>query len=296
MKIKSIFSFRKWVGLFCWQGFAKKINDKTYLKLLYYSKIGKKLNLNNPKTFNEKLQWLKLYDRKPEYTTMVDKFASKKFVADRIGEEYIVPCLGGPWYSFDEIDFDTLPEKFVLKTNHDSGGVVLCRDKKAFDREKAKAFLEKHLKREYYWLCREWPYKDVKPCIFAEEYMKDAGNDFLPVYKIMCFNGEPKIIQTIQNDKQPNETIDYFDTEWNVLPFRQNFPNSANPLPKPENLDKMLELAKVLTNGKNFIRVDFYVINGEIYFSEYTFFSDAGFAKFEPDEWDYTLGEWISIL
>ena len=226
---------------------------------------------------------------------MVDKYASKKYVADLIGEEHVIPCVGGPWKSVDEIDFDTLPDRFVLKTNHDCGGVVICKDKATFDREKAGEFLAKHLKYEYYLISREWPYKNVERCIFAEAFMQDGSNDFLPVYKIMCFGGEPKIIQTIQNDKQPNETIDYFDTEWEMLPFRQNFPNSQKPLEKPAKLDEMLSIARKLSKGHSFLRVDIYVINGEVYFSEFTFFSDAGLAAFEPKQWDHTLGDWIKL-
>ena len=276
-------------------GKLQYLSDKDFLKKLYRLSFGKELNLEDPKTFNEKLQWLKLYDRKPIYTTMVDKFASKQYVSERIGEEYIVPALGGPWYSFDEIDFDALPDKFVLKTNHDSGGVMLCRDKATFDKEKARGFFERHLNKNYFWSCREWPYKNVKPCIFAEELMKDGDRDYLPVYKIMCFNGEPRIIQTIQNDKQPNESIDYFDTEWQVLPLRQNFPNSGCPLERPERLEKMLSLSRELSKDHAFIRVDWYVINGKVYFSEFTFYSDAGFAAFHPEKWDLIMGSWITL-
>ena len=277
------------------RGMLNHLSDEAFLKKAYRLRFKKALDLDDPQTFNEKLQWLKLYNRKPVYSTMVDKFASKAFVAERIGAEYVVPALGGPWKSFDEIDFDALPDKFVLKTNHDSGGVTVCRDKSAFDKEKARDFFEKHLARNYYWSCREWPYKDVKPCIFAEEYMQDGDREFLPVYKILCFGGEPRIIQTIQNDKQPNETIDYFDTEWKVLPFRQNFPNSEVPLGEPEKLEEMLSLARQLSAGHACLRVDFYVIGGRVYFSEFTFYSDAGFAAFHPEEWDKTLGSWITL-
>ena len=155
--------------------------------------------------------------------------------------------------------------------------------------------MEDHLKRNYYLTCREWPYKNVKPCIFAEEYMQDGDREFLPVYKILCFGGEPRIIQTIQNDKQPNETIDYFDTEWKILPFRQNFPNSEVPLGLPEKLGEMLSLARQLSAGHACLRVDFYVIGGRVYFSEFTFYSDAGLAAFHPEEWDKTLGDWITL-
>lgn len=268
--------------------------DKMFLKLSYRARMGKSLSLKDPKTFNEKLNWLKLYDRKDIYTKMVDKYGVKSYVADIIGEEYIIPTLG-IYESFDEIDFDKLPNQFVLKCTHDSGGLVIVKDKAKLDASKAKEKIEKSLRVNYYWGKREWPYKNVKPRIIAEKYMQDENNSFLPVYKFMCFDGEPRIIQTIQNDKQPNESIDYFDAEWNLLDLRQNYPNSEKPLPRPQKLPDMLEIVKTLANGKNFIRVDLYLVNNTIYFSEFTFYSDAGLTRFEPEEWDERLGGWISL-
>ncbi len=284
-------SFRKFLVF----GIGRLIPDRMWIQIKYYQWFRKLPNLKNPQTFNEKLNWLKLYDRRPEYTTMVDKYEAKKYISDRIGVQYVVPTIGGPWHSFDEIDFDILPEQFVLKTTHDCGGVLICKDKKSFDKVKAKKFLEEHLRNNYYLTCREWPYKNVLPRIFAESYMKDGENDFLPVYKIMCFNGEPKVIQSIQNDKQPNESIDYFDTDWNLLILKQNFPNSEAPLSKPVHLNEMLEIARVLAKDKYFLRVDLYVINDEISFSECTFYSDAGLAEFKPADWDEKLGRWIKL-
>lgn len=273
------------------------IPDKLYLKIHYCIRMKQKLNLKNPQTFNEKLQWLKLYDRKPIYTTMVDKHEVKKYVADIIGEEYIIPTLG-VWDSFDEIDFDALPDQFVLKCTHDSGGLVICKDKSQLNKGSARRKIEKSLKRNYYYNTREWPYKDVKPRIIAEQYMQDSNHpeqESLLVYKIMTFDGEPKIIQTIQNDKTQNETIDYFDEQWNLLDLRQNYPNSKIPLQRPETLEQMLDLARRMSEGHPFLRVDFYEIEGKVYFSEYTFFSDAGMAIFTPEEWDTKLGEWITL-
>ena len=276
-------------------GFYRSWSDEKYLKKCYKLRLGRPLDLSNPKTFNEKLQWLKLYNRQSIYTNMVDKYSVKKIVADKIGEEYIIPTLG-VWNSFDEIDFDTLPEQFVLKCTHDSGGLAICRDKSKFDVDSAKQKIEKSLNRNYYYYGREWPYKDVKPRIIAEKYMEDKSSDVLNVYKIFTFDGEPKIIQAIQGDKTASETIDYFDTEWNFLNMRQNFPNSTTHLHKPETLPKMLELARVLAKGvAPFLRVDFYEINGEVYFSEFTFYSDSGMARFDPEEWDLRLGEMIKL-
>lgn len=268
--------------------------DKWAICLDYYRFFGKFPDLKNPKTFNEKLQWLKLYDRKPEYTRMVDKYEAKKYVAERIGEEYIVPTYG-VWDHFDEIDFDALPNQFVLKCTHDCGGLVICRDKASLDWAAAKKKIESCLKRNYFWQGREWPYKNVEPRVIAEKYMEDSGNFALPVYKIFCFNGEPRIIQAVQNDKLPGEIIDYFDSTWTKLNMRQNFPNSQELLPKPERLTEMFMLARTLSDGFPFLRTDFYTINNQVFFSENTFYSDAGFACFHPANWDEILGSWIEL-
>ena len=269
--------------------------DETYLKLAFRSRMGYPLDLKDPKTFSEKLQWLKLHDRNPLYTTLVDKYAVRGYVADKIGEEHLIPLVGGPWYSAGEIDFDSLPEQFVLKCNHNSGGVIICRDKSSFYIEGAKARLNKFPARNYFYSSREWPYKNVKPCIIAEKFMQDEKFDNLSVYKILCFGGEPKIFQTIKNDKTPEESIDYFDINWNRLDLRQNFPNSAEPLEEPSNREEMLKLARELSRGFPQIRTDFYSINGRVYFSELTFYSDTGFAAFDPPEWDKILGGWIEL-
>ena len=275
--------------------FRNRVSDKWYLKMQWRAKFHGKLDLKNPKTFNEKLQWLKLYDRNPLYTTMVDKYAVRQYIRDKIGEEYLIPLVGGPWKSFDEIDFDALPDQFVLKCTHNSGGLVICRDKSKLDMVATRQKLTRSLNRNYYLTGREWPYKDVPPQIIAEKYMQDREFEVLPVYKFFCFNGKPKLIQAIQNDKQPNESIDYFDTEWNRLELRQNFPNSATPYAKPEQLGEMLKLVEQLSSGMKHIRVDLYVINNKVMFSELTFFSDSGFAEFHPAQWDEELGNWIEI-
>lgn len=280
---------------FARRGWLNFLSDKTYLSIMYRAKLGKKPDFSAPKTFNEKMQWLKLFDRNPIYSSMVDKYEVKQIVAGKIGHEHIVPVVGGPWQSADEIDFDSLPSQFVLKTTHDCGGVRICKDKRSFDTKGAVAFLNRHMQRNYYLNCREWPYKNIVPRIFAEAYISDEVNTVLPVYKIFCFDGQPKMIQAIQNDKQKDETIDYFDPQWNNLELRQNFPNSSVLPKRPENLDTMLDIAKKLSQGHAFIRVDLYEANGCVYFSEYTFYSDAGFAEFHPEEWDETLGSWIQL-
>ena len=272
----------------------KKMDDRRYIEIRYKAIFKKDIDLDHPLTFNEKMQWLKLYNKNPMHSVMVDKYLAKDYVTERIGEQYVAKLLG-VWDQVDDIDLTVLPDKFVLKTTHDCGGVVVCKDKATLNLKKTKRFLRKHLKREYFYHCREWPYKNIKPRIIAEEFLADANNEVLPVYKILCFNGKPKIIQTIQNDKKPNETIDYFDTDWNVLELRQNYPNSPKPLIRPQKLDEMLEIAEKLAEGTSFLRVDLYSVNGDIYFSEFTFFSDAGFAPFYPETWDKTLGDWIKL-
>jgi len=285
----------RFVGSLGSRGLLNWLPDRAYLSLVFRLELGYWPDFDEPRSFNEKLNWLKLYDRKAEYTRMVDKYEARSYIAEKIGAEYLIPLVGGPWESFEEIDFDALPEQFVLKTTHDSGGVVICRDKASFDIEAARRKLTWHLNREYFWGKREWPYKDVKPRIIAEKYMQDGDNVNLPVYKIMCFGGVPKIFQTIQNDKTPEESIDYFDADWNLLRMRQSFPNSERPMEKPETLSEMLSLAERLSQGHSFLRTDFYNINGKTYFSEITFYSDAGFAEFEPAEWDSILGSWIEL-
>ena len=223
--------------------------DETFLRLLWKARFGSELNLVTPESFNEKMQWLKLYDRDPLHTLMVDKHAVKAYISPLIGEEHVIPTLG-LWTDPDNIDFSALPDRFVLKCNHTSGeGLILCRDKTCLDREKSVRELKKAMKDDYYLTYREWPYKDVPRKIIAEPYMEDLqaaalGLDTLPVYKILCFEGEPRIIQTIQNDKTSHETIDYFDPDWKLLPFRQNYPNSTVPTARPKQLSEMLEIAK----------------------------------------------------
>lgn len=295
MKIKSMFSLKKWIIYFLAKPYARWLSDTNFLKAKFYARIGRKLDLNNPTTFNEKLQWLKLYDRKPEYTMMVDKYLVREYIKEKIGEEYLVPLVG-VWDNPDEVDFDALPNKFALKCNHNSSvGTFICKNKAKMKTDIVKKELKKGFKQQYFWVGREWPYKNVVPRVIVEEFVKDGDNENLPVYKFFCFNGKPKIIQTIQNDKQPNESIDYFDTEWNLLDFRQNYPNSERPFVKPKKLKEMLRIAATLSQGYSFIRVDLYIVNDAIKFSEFTFYSDCGFAKFEPEKWDYILGSWIEL-
>ena len=276
--------------------FDRLLSDKAYLKLMYRACIGKKLNLKDPKTFNEKLQWLKLYDRKPEYVKLVDKHDVKSYVADVIGEEYIIPTLG-VWDSFDEIDFDKLPEKFVLKCTHDSGGLVICRDKAKLDLEAAKKKINKSLKRNFYYAAREWPYKNVKPRIIAEQYMEDSKTCELRDYKFYCFDGKPTMLLVASERMNGNKDVkfDFFDSEYNHLDITKGHPNADVTPEKPQNFEKMLELAKILSKGIPFLRVDFYEANGKIYFGELTFYPAGGFEPFEPDRWNFELGKMLEL-
>ena len=270
--------------------------DALYLKLRYWKVFHKPLNLKKPKTFNEKLQWLKLYDRKPEYTRMVDKYEAKQYVAERIGEEYIIPTLG-VWDSFDEIDFDSLPNQFVLKCTHDSGGLVICTDKTKLDLEKARRRITASLQRNYFWANREWPYKNVKPRIIAEAYMQDTVTAELRDYKFFCFNGTAKLL-FIATDRQTDgeETkFDFFDMDFNHIDVRNGHPNADVPPAKPVCFDQMRQLAEKLSADIPQLRVDFYEVDGKVYFGELTFFHWTGLVPFEPEQWDHTFGEWIKL-
>lgn len=277
------------------QGKYRSMPDEDFLKKKFRIRMGQELDLENPKTFNEKLQWLKLYNRQPIYTTMVDKYAVKQYVTDQIGSEYVIPTLG-VWDHFDEIDFDSLPDRFVLKVTHDSGGIAICKDKKTFDKEAARAKIEKSLKRDYYNIGREWPYKNVKPRILAETFLENAEGKELVEYKIFCFNGEAKIILVCKGQAHGNgRTNDYCDTNLQRFPFTSLYPNSKGELDKPALLPELLKTAEKLSQGIPQVRVDLYICNNQIYFGEFTFFHNSGFCSFDPKEWDETLGSWIKL-
>ena len=276
------------------KGLGYLIPDTLYLQCAYYNTFGKKLNLKNPKTFNEKLQWLKLYDRKPIYTTMVDKYAAKKYVADIIGEEYIIPTLG-VWDRFEDIDFTSLPNQFVLKCTHDSGGLVICKDKSMLNIEDARRKINDSLKRDYYLNGREWPYKNVPRRIIAEKYMSKSDGSIPEDYKVLNFNGNPGIIQ-VDLDRFINHKKKLFLPNWTELNFDFNYPTEKEySLKKPDTLTERDRLARKLSKEFSFLRTDFYVIDDRIYFGELTLFPASGFGKFSPEEWDERIGKWISL-
>ena len=277
-----------------YRGFLGWLRDETYLKIAYRIKFGKKLNLENPKTFSEKLQWIKLFDRNPLYTQLVDKYEVKKFIADKIGSDYIIPTLG-VWNHFDEINFEKLPNQFVLKCTHDSGGLIICKDKSKIDIEKSRKKMEASLKRSFYDSSREWPYKNVKPRIIAETYMEDSETGELRDYKIFAFNGTARAL-FVATDRQKNSTkFDFFDMNYKHLDIKNGHPNADVVPACPKNLKKMQELAEKLSEGIPQVRVDFYEVNGKIYFGEMTFFHWSGLTPFEPESWDYVFGSWIDL-
>lgn len=277
-------------------GIFNIIPDKLYLKWRFRSVMGYPLDLKNPRTYNEKLQWLKLYDRNPDYIRMVDKYEAKKYISEKIGEGYVIPLIG-VWDSVEEIDFAALPNSFVLKCTHDSGGLVICKDKSKLDIEKAKAKIRKSMNNDYFQQSREWPYKNVKHRIIAEQYMIEGGDgptQALTDYKFFCFDGEPKVVY-ISKDKAEDPRTDFFDMDYNHLPIRMRDPN-ADVLPeKPEKFEEMKEIARILSAGIRHVRVDFYQIEGRIYVGELTFFHCGGLAEVKPKEWNLKMGDWIKI-
>lgn len=273
------------------------IPDKLYLKAYYYNVFGKKLDLKNPKTFNEKLQWLKLYDRRPEYTMMVDKYKVRDYVSELIGEEHLIPLLG-VWDDPDEIDFESLPNQFVLKCNHNSAvGMCICKDKTKLNIEEVKEKLRNGLSKDYYLSGREWPYKDVPRKIICEKYMTDSENEDLPDYKIHSFNGIPKVILVCSKRfKEEGLHEDFFNKNWEKLELkRPNAPNSEQQIPKPKELIEMLEFSEKISKNIPFARTDFYVVDGKIYFGEITFYPASGLESFSPEKWDEILGDWIKL-
>ena len=274
---------------------SRLIPDRIYLQIVYFRHFKKFIDFDNPKTFNEKIQWLKLNYRKEEYTNLVDKYRVKQYITKLIGEEYVIPTLG-VWKNVDDIDFKSLPEKFVLKCNNDSGGIVICKNKKDFDEVKAKSFLKERLKNNGYWYGREWPYKNVKPCIIAEKYMEDSISKDLKDYKFFCFNGSMEFFD-IDIDRFIEHRSNYYDRNGNFLPFGKTYcpPDYTKKIEMPKNLDKMIELAETISHNTVLSRIDFYEIDGQVYFGEITFFHWSGLKPFEPEEWDYKFGSWIQL-
>ena len=283
------------IKICAWLKLYKKLPDKEYISKMYYCYFGKKLNLINPRTFNEKIQWLKLNDRKNEYTSIVDKYEMKNIISKKIGERYVVPTYG-VWNTFEEIDFNLLPNKFVLKTTHDSGGVVICKNKNSFDFQMAKKIINHSLKNNYYENWREWPYKNVRPRVIAEMLL-GKETDEIDDYKVHCFNGIPKMT-LVCSDRHSlsGMTEDFYDNNWKHLNLkRPGVPNSTKIHQKPNVFDEMLLISKKLSANYPFLRVDFYVVENSLYIGELTLYPAGGFDGFEPEKYDVILGDWLDL-
>lgn len=276
--------------------FGKRIPDETYLRWIYYLETGNRLNVSNPQRYNEKLIWLKLYYRDPMWTIMVDKYSVKQLVSERVGSEYVVPVLGR-WNRAEEIEWDKLPNRFVLKTNHDSGnnGVFIIKEKSKIGREKLVRKINASLLRDTSVSGREWPYRDVKRCVFAEQYLEDTTGE-LRDYKFFCFDGEVKYL-FIATERQSGGEVkfDYFDADFNHLDLVQKHPMSGKNIEKPAMYDQMKEIAAKLSKGLQEVRIDLYEVDGRIYFGEYTFFHHDAVVSFHPDKWDFIWGNLIHL-
>lgn len=275
----------------------ERLPDACFLRVKYFLMTGKVLHLRHPKRFTEKMQWLKLYNRKPEYTIMVDKIAVKEYVANKIGRQYIIPTIE-VWENVEDINFEMLPSKFVLKTSNGGGsnGVVLCKDKRTLDRRKIVEKLGMALQSDIYKSYREWPYKDVPPRIFAERVVEMPDDADLPDYKFFCFNGKPYYCQVISN-RAEKMSIDFFDKDWHHQSFREpkEYPFAAVSPTKPKNYEEMWRLATILAEGIPFVRIDFYDTGDAVYFGEITFFPTSGMQVFEPRRWDEIFGSFINL-
>lgn len=272
--------------------FRDIMSDKTYLTILYNYVTGQNINWKNPRRYNEKLQWLKVYDHNELYAILADKYRVKKYVSDRIGSQYVIPLLG-VWEKPEDIDYSKLPNSFVLKCNHD-GGVIIVKDINEADYNAISSKLTFRLKRRFYYNGREWSYKNIKPCILCEEYLEDSTGE-LSDYKVMCFDGHAKIIQ-VHRGRFKNHTQGFYDSEWNKLDISQSeIKTSENVEQKPIFFDEMIRLSELLSTGIPHVRVDWYDYNGKLLFGEFTFYDSAGFDDFMPDEWNYIIGEWINL-
>ena len=268
--------------------------DELFVRLLYRVAMGKKLDLKHPRSFNEKIQWIKLYDHNPLYTVVADKYAVREYVKDKVGEEYLIPLLG-KWDSVDDIAFDELPDSFVLKCNHDSGGVVICGDRKDLDVEAAKKKLRSHLKRNHYSLSREWGYKEIRRCIIGEKYLIDDETKELRDYKFFCFNGKPAMIQ-VDFDRFVDHKRNLYTPDWELLDLTIKCPNDPSAdIRRPVNLDEMLAISEKLSAGFPEMRVDLYSVNGKTYFGELTVYHGGGIEKFTPESYGLKLGDMIDL-
>lgn len=274
---------------------ARLIPDKVFIKISYWSHFGKWINMNNLVTFNEKLQWLKLNHKVEKYCFYADKFAVRNHIKDIIGEQYLVPMIG-VYDTVDDIEWDMLPDKYVLKCTHSSGSNIICSDKLTLDIENARKKLQGWMKNNLFWYGREWVYKTIKPRIIAEQYLEDSSCRELIDYKFMCFNGEPKcLFLCLDRHKDSGLKVDFYDMDWNLMQFERHYKRSDRQMPKPKCFDEMVMIARILSEGIPFVRVDLYEVNGQVYFGELTFFPGNGMEEFTPESYDELLGSWITL-
>lgn len=274
------------------------LSDEKYLKVYWFKKFRHRLDLEHPVGFNEKLQWLKLHYRKPEFTAMVDKCLAKDFAARKIGEQYITRTYG-VWDRWEDIDWDSLPDRFVLKTTNGGGnnGVIICHDKSSLNMRRTRIKIKAALRYNIYKAYREWAYRDIHPRIIAEELLEDHSGSSLTDYKFFCFSGKPFCILVCTDRKGHHSRKLYFDTDWNFLritPYCASMPEGFT-LKRPENLEEMTRLAGILSEGLPFIRVDFYNIDGDIRFSELTFYTNSGYGRDRFPEVDREMGDMIIL-
>lgn len=298
IKIKKVMKNPKLILLYI-SGFRifRIIPDKLFLKMKYYLKMKQKLDLNNPETFNEKLQWIKLYDRKPEYVTYVDKFAVRDYIKQTIGEEYLIPLIG-VYDNVNEIPWGDLPNRFVLKCTHGSGCNIICKNKQELDIKESKRKLKRWMKKNYYWYGREWSYKNVKPRIICEEFISGTNKKIPNDLKVMCFNGKAKLIELHIDRFSSSHTQDFYDINWTKTQISQGrgfAAQSSKFAPEPIRFKEMLRLSEILAKNKYHVRIDWYEINGRLYFGEITFFDGSGFEPFDNPEDDLILGSWIDL-
>lgn len=272
------------------RGYLNWMSDESYLKLVFRGELGEKLDLEFPKTYNEKLQWLKLNDQNPAYTTYVDKFEVRNYIRKKLGDEYLIPLID-VFEKPEDIKWERLPNKFVLKCTHGSSSNIICNDKNKLNINAAEKKLKKWMNKSWYWYGREWPYKNQKPKIICEYFLQDNIVD----YKFMCFSGEPKLIQIHSNRNNGEPSLDFYDIQWNKTDIRRNKKTSNKEIPKPKNLEKMLQIARELSKEEIHVRIDLYEVEGKIFFGEKTYYSASGFSPFYKSEHDELIGSWINI-
>lgn len=278
-------------------GVYNHMSDEAYLRKMYRARMGRPLNLDNPQLFSEKLQWLKLHDRNPLYTQLVDKYRVREYIAEKLGEEYLIPLLG-VWEDPDDIDFDALPDQFVLKCNHNSGtGMCICQDKSKLDYDAVRKELRKGLQEDFFLRAREWPYKNVPRKVVGEAYLtNNSGTDELTDYKFFCFQGEMKCFK-VDFDRFLEHRANWYDRDGTLLPFGEEScpPCYEKHIILPETLTRMIDLAQTLSKALPFARVDLYSVDDRIYFGELTLFPACGWGRLTDDRWDATMGQWLAL-